>query len=384
VKFNAYEETTCGGVAHVAEHDRYNDSYWGNMEASFSALRLPGIQPCAPPDAPPVGWLDAAGCDGLGALSGWSQDPDAPSEPTDVHVYFGGPAGSGAPGIPLSANVHREDLCAAIGSCEHGFLLPAPLSLFDGKDHPVHAYGIDKNGPNNAELSGSPKALNCKLTPSGVRRHVALALGLRFRPELGGSCSALGSSVATAATGAYFGLAQVNGLFDVLLAEALFGHELIVRMPIQSSPMLAWFLAKTRPEENAAASRSPRRATAYLRAVLVEAAWAILGKADGARARTVAAAGGAIRAPARVGRPVATTRALSRAEKRIACRRARRVLGAGRTATRADSAAVGRRGQGGATTSRRSDTRGHAALQAEALVQLVDLRDDDSQVTVAA
>ena len=171
VKFNVYEETSCGNPAHVAEHDRYGDSYWGNMEAyPFLALRLPGIAPCAPPDAPPVGWIDAVGCDRIG---GWSQDPDAPTSPVDVHVYFGGPSGSGAPAVAVHANLHRDDLCAALGSCEHGFSLPPPLSLFNGQPHPIHAYGIDLNGPNNAELSGSPQTLTCAPTvPAGVKRHV--------------------------------------------------------------------------------------------------------------------------------------------------------------------------------------------------------------------
>jgi GH25 family lysozyme M1 (1,4-beta-N-acetylmuramidase) len=121
-------------------------------------------------DRPPMGWLDAAGCD---AIRGWAQDPDAPDASIDVHVYFGGPAGSGAPGVPTTANVHREDLCAAIGSCEHGFSFEPPLSLFDSKPHPLYAYGIDHGGSNNAELSGSPLELVCAPTvPDGVKRHV--------------------------------------------------------------------------------------------------------------------------------------------------------------------------------------------------------------------
>ncbi len=121
-------------------------------------------------DRPPMGWLDSADCD---AVKGWAQDPDVAGTAIDVHLYFGGPAGSGAPGIPVAAGVHRDDLCAAIGSCEHGFSLLPPLSLEDGQPYPVHAYGIDQPGSNNAELSGSPKDFSCTAQlPDGVLRHV--------------------------------------------------------------------------------------------------------------------------------------------------------------------------------------------------------------------
>jgi MYXO-CTERM domain-containing protein len=124
----------------------------------------------APANAPPAGYLDQAGCD---KVTGWTQDPDEPGKSIDVHLYFGGPAGSGAPGVPLNANVHRDDLCAAIGSCTHGFERAPPLSLFDGQPHAVHAYGIDSAGGANAELGQSPLSLNCAATkPEGVRRHV--------------------------------------------------------------------------------------------------------------------------------------------------------------------------------------------------------------------
>jgi MYXO-CTERM domain-containing protein len=119
---------------------------------------------------PPKGYLDVASCDEVG---GWAQDPDAPASAIDVHVYFGGSAGSGAPGKRFSASRPRDDLCAALGSCEHAFRVRPPLSLLDGQPHAIHAYGIDSAGGANAELASSPKQLACA-TPavSGVRRHV--------------------------------------------------------------------------------------------------------------------------------------------------------------------------------------------------------------------
>jgi uncharacterized membrane protein YgcG len=124
----------------------------------------------APTNTPPAGYLDQVGCD---KITGWAQDADEPGKSIDVHLYFGGPAGSSAVGKALTANVARDDLCAALGSCEHGFDRTPPLSLFDGQAREVHAYGIDSAGGANSELAQSPLNLTCTATkPEGVRRHV--------------------------------------------------------------------------------------------------------------------------------------------------------------------------------------------------------------------
>jgi MYXO-CTERM domain-containing protein len=113
----------------------------------------------APADAPPQGWLDGVGC---GQITGWAQDPDAPDQPIDVHLYFdGGPGEAGAQAFAVHADVHRDDLCQAIGSCNHGFVAAPPRSLLDGQPHPVRAYGIDTGGGTNPVLSGSPLTLQC-------------------------------------------------------------------------------------------------------------------------------------------------------------------------------------------------------------------------------
>lgn len=118
----------------------------------------------------PEGWLDSADGD---AIKGWTRDVDSPDLGIDVHLYFGGPAGSGAPAKGFKSDRHRDDLCAAIGSCAHGFEIAPPLSLLDGQPHAVHAYGIDEAGLSNAELAGSPKILKATApAPSGARRHV--------------------------------------------------------------------------------------------------------------------------------------------------------------------------------------------------------------------
>ncbi|MEJ7727849.1 MAG: hypothetical protein WKG00_01395, partial [Polyangiaceae bacterium] len=117
----------------------------------------------------PIGYLDSATCD---AIVGWSQDPDEPAVGIAVHIYLGGPAGSGAPGVPITANVYRDDLCTAIGSCEHGYVLAPPLSLLDGAAHAIHAYGINNDAGGNPELGNSPRVLQCAPAAAGVRRRV--------------------------------------------------------------------------------------------------------------------------------------------------------------------------------------------------------------------
>lgn len=118
--------------------------------------------------APPIGYFDSAGCD---LLQGWSQDPDEPAKAIAVHLYFGGPSGSGSPGVPITAGAYRGDLCTAIGSCEHGFFVLSPLSLHDGKARDIHAYGIDSQGGTNPEI-GVKSSTCAPEAPTGVRRKV--------------------------------------------------------------------------------------------------------------------------------------------------------------------------------------------------------------------
>ncbi|HEY1958344.1 MAG TPA: DUF1906 domain-containing protein [Polyangiaceae bacterium] len=129
-----------------------------------------------PANTPPRGYLDSAGCI---ALAGWAQDQDAPSTALSVDLYFDGKAGTkGIDSMRIAAGDKRQDLCTAIGSCNHGFSIDVPVGLHDGKAHATYAYGIDTQGGTNTLLTGSPKSFTCanaappltKLT--GVKRHV--------------------------------------------------------------------------------------------------------------------------------------------------------------------------------------------------------------------
>lgn len=120
----------------------------------------------------PKGYLDEAGCE---TIVGWAQDPNVPDAAISVHLYYNGPVGDpAAVGQAVTAGVHRDDLCMAIGSCNHGFRAPTPISLLDGLPHPVHAYGIDSEGGANPQLGSSPRVLMCAPPVlAGVRRHVS-------------------------------------------------------------------------------------------------------------------------------------------------------------------------------------------------------------------
>ena len=144
---------------------------WAGAKKQTSWWSVPAPPP-TPTNQTPKGYLDGSSCE---RVWGWSQDPDAPNKSIDVHLYFGGPAGDpSAKGVPVSADVSRDDLCSALGSCNHAFEVASPLSLHDGQPHAVHAYGIDSAGGENAQLAQSPATLECDpVVPSGIRRRVA-------------------------------------------------------------------------------------------------------------------------------------------------------------------------------------------------------------------
>lgn len=114
----------------------------------------------APPDAAPGGYLDGADCGPT--VIGWAKDNDY-GGPISVHVYVGGPAGSGAPGYNIGlANGYRADLAAA-GIGNHAFSYTLPASYIDDASHSVYAYAIGVNSAgtpngNNPLLSSSPRS----------------------------------------------------------------------------------------------------------------------------------------------------------------------------------------------------------------------------------
>ncbi len=122
---------------------------------------------------PPSGPVDAVDCS---SIRGWAQDPDAPTDPVDVQVWFGGPADDPqAVGVTVRADRSRPDLCEPLGSCEHGFEVAIPRSLRNGGNHDVFVYAVDTEGGATPQLEASPAVFACDApaSPQGVRRRIA-------------------------------------------------------------------------------------------------------------------------------------------------------------------------------------------------------------------
>ncbi len=144
-----WQHTSTASVPGISGHVDEN-KFYGDMGAFLAFAQA---------DQAATGYLDHADCDGI---AGWGWDPDQKDTPTHVDVYFDGAAGTpGATGVRNLADHSRADLCTALGSCNHGFSMNAPRSLFDGQSHEVHGYAIDLNGTANGELNDSPKSLTC-------------------------------------------------------------------------------------------------------------------------------------------------------------------------------------------------------------------------------
>jgi hypothetical protein len=142
------------GVTSAVGSDRmsYASPIATALSATGTTLATTGRQP--------FGCIDSAG-GGAGkvSVSGWVIDPDLARTSTSVHIYIGGPAGSGAPGYALSANGSRADVASAYPNTgsNHGFSGTITTSV-RGSSVPIYAYGIDIGGSPmiNPLLSGSP------------------------------------------------------------------------------------------------------------------------------------------------------------------------------------------------------------------------------------
>lgn len=101
----------------------------------------------------PVGEVEAAGAWGQTLqLRGWEFDPDVPDQVGALHVYVGGPAGSGAPGKAFSVDTARHDINDRYpgANANHGFLINWPNVPVGVQ--PVFVYGINAMEGNNLLL----------------------------------------------------------------------------------------------------------------------------------------------------------------------------------------------------------------------------------------
>ena len=139
----------------------------GNVDENRFNGSLQQLQDLAGRNRPPRGFVDSATCDGV---RGWAQDEDTADLAIDVHVYLD------AERFVVAADEHRDDLCAAIGSCAHGYTAPIPRKFRDGAEHTAIVWGIDDAGAHSI-LSGSGAVFRCDppTLPKGTRRHIQSA-----------------------------------------------------------------------------------------------------------------------------------------------------------------------------------------------------------------
>lgn len=165
------------------------------------------------PDHEVSGELESVSCD---AAKGWAFDADTPAKALTVSVYADGNHDTGTLVGKMTADDKRSDLCAQLGSCNHGYSFAVPKSLHDGNAHALRAYATgDAGGP--VLLSGSPKSVTCDPPPpppssAGGTGGVAGSAGASGAPsggaggaaglagvETGGSAGVSGSSGASGA-----------------------------------------------------------------------------------------------------------------------------------------------------------------------------------------
>ena len=125
---------------------------------------------CGVAPGSPIGHVDdVRGLTGGGVwIRGWVMDPDVKTQPTSLHVYLDGPAGSGAPGKNLGlANFDRPDVAAAYpgSSADHGFN-SGFMGVAPG-NHTLYVYGINVDGTAGSNVLLGQVAVSVPGTAAG-------------------------------------------------------------------------------------------------------------------------------------------------------------------------------------------------------------------------
>ncbi len=105
----------------------------------------------------PIGYVDSVTSSSAGKITvrGWTLDSDSLGSQLDVHVYVGGPAGSGAPGYAIKANAYRPDVnnvYKGVGNY-HGYY--ATFSVSRTGAQTVYVYAINVGGGTGNPLIGT-------------------------------------------------------------------------------------------------------------------------------------------------------------------------------------------------------------------------------------
>ncbi|MFA5892135.1 MAG: FG-GAP-like repeat-containing protein, partial [Actinomycetota bacterium] len=104
-------------------------------------------------DPNPIGAFDSATAPAPGRIRvrGWAYDPNAPTTTIAVHIYVGGPAGSGAPGYAIPTGVSRPDVKTAHPEAGPNTGFDATLKVSAGSMD-VYAYGINSGPGSNVGI----------------------------------------------------------------------------------------------------------------------------------------------------------------------------------------------------------------------------------------
>lgn len=117
----------------------------------------------------PQGCVDSVTSPSTGKItvSGWAFDRDSLGSSLQIHVYVGGPAGSGALGYPVTANAYRPDVnkvYPGVGN-NHGFC--ATLSVPRQGAQTIYIYAINVGGGSGNPLLAA-KSVNIKGTSTSA------------------------------------------------------------------------------------------------------------------------------------------------------------------------------------------------------------------------
>lgn len=154
-----------------ANRNRVRSYYitWDSFYSSNSAMSLYHARNYENTTANnPVGAYDTAegGINSV-TVSGWAFDKDDISRGLDIHVYVGGPAGSGAPCYLLSANKERKDVGNAYGVGNyHGFYGTVRTDRTGTQG--IYLYAINVGGGTNTFLGSKTVNISKGNVPTGT------------------------------------------------------------------------------------------------------------------------------------------------------------------------------------------------------------------------
>jgi len=127
------------------------------------------------PNRVPFGYLDSATCTDV---KGWAYDHDDQNTAVTVSLYEGGTLlGS------FKADRARPDVNRVMKiTGNHGFAIPLPAALLDGKAHTISVYANDLAGGLHAQLQQSPRTITCSSAVTPIQTMLASAASSMTAP----------------------------------------------------------------------------------------------------------------------------------------------------------------------------------------------------------